>query len=48
MRNTSPRHSNDQLYENSLQEQIDRLTLRLTEKSKEYEKLYQKYSSLEN
>lgn len=42
------RTPSDKLFENSLQGQIDRLTLKLAEKGRDYEKLYAKYVSVEN
>lgn len=42
------KRSTDNIYESSLQEQIDRLTLKLNDKNKEYQRLYDKYSVMEN
>lgn len=38
----------DGIYESSLLEQVERLNLKLQDKSKQYERLYEKYISLEN
>lgn len=38
----------DSIYEASLQDQINRLNMKLTDKAKEYERLYQKHSTLQN